>query len=71
MPQDPSSLVTWQQHLSSLADRAMNALMNALMDEVPNPPKRITPAYLLKARIVKDWVFSAFLVTFLPGSKYE
>jgi len=45
-------LVTWQRQLSWLAERAMNALM----EEIPNPPsKRITPAYLLKAEIVKDW----------------
>jgi hypothetical protein len=48
-PQDPSSLSTWQRQVSLLAERAMNSLM----EKIPNPPKRITPAYLLKARI--DW----------------
>jgi hypothetical protein len=51
IPQDPSSLVTWQRQLSSLAEWAMKALM----EEIPNCPNRITPAYLLKSEIVKDW----------------
>ena len=51
IPQDPSSLVTWQRQLSSFAEQAMNALIA----EIPNPPNRITSAYLLKADIVKDW----------------
>jgi len=51
IPQDPSGLGTWQRHLSSLAEQAMNALI----DEIPDPPNRVTPAYLLKAGIVKDW----------------
>ena len=52
IPQDPSSLVTWQRQLSSLAERAMNALT----EEIPTTSsKRITSAYLLKAEIVKDW----------------
>ena len=45
IPQDSSSLVTWQRQISSLAAWAMNALT----EEIPNPPsKRITPTYLLK-----------------------
>jgi len=55
IPQEPSSLVTWQRQLSTLAEQAMNALMNALTGEIPNPPKLITPAYLLKVGVVKDW----------------
>jgi len=51
LPQDPSSLVAWQCNLSLLAEWAMNALA----DELPDPPKRITPACLSKADIVKDW----------------
>lgn len=51
IPQEPSSLSTWQRQVSLLAERAMNALM----EEIPNPPKRITSAYLLKAGTVKDW----------------
>ena len=51
IPLDPTSLVTWQRQLSSLAEDAMNALMA----EIPNPPSRVTSAYLLKAEIVRDW----------------
>jgi serine/threonine protein kinase len=52
IPQDPSNLVSWQHQISSLAECAMNALL----EEIPNSPsKRITPADLLKAEIVKDW----------------
>jgi hypothetical protein len=50
-PRDSSSLVTWQWGLSALAEQASNALKDAL----PNPPIRITQAYLSKSEIVKDW----------------
>ncbi|KAL7564537.1 hypothetical protein ACA910_013940 [Epithemia clementina (nom. ined.)] len=51
MPQDPTGLVAWQRQLSSLAEDAMNTLIA----EIPDPPSRITSAYLLKASVVKDW----------------
>ena len=49
---DPASLATWQRQLSSLADRAVSALLN----ELPKVPgRRVTPAFLAKSDIVKDW----------------
>ena len=50
-PHASSSLVTWQRKLSVLAEQAGKALRDAL----PNPPVRITQAYLMKSEIVKDW----------------
>lgn len=50
-PQDSSSSVTWQRQLSMQGEQAWNALM----EEIPNPPIRITPAYLLKADFTREW----------------
>jgi hypothetical protein len=50
-PENPSSLVKWQRDLSLLAEEAMSAMI----EEIPQPPNRITPFYLQKSEIVKDW----------------
>jgi len=51
-PQDPSILAKWQRDLSLQAEQAIKALT----EEIPPPPSnRITPFYLQKVEIVKDW----------------
>lgn len=50
-PSDSSSLSEWQRQLEMIAEQAVKMMIEAL----PNPPRRITPAYLMKSTKVKEW----------------
>lgn len=51
IPQDSTGLVEWKKSLKKMTKEAVAKMRK----EIPNPPKLLTPSYIEKSSIVKDW----------------